>query len=738
MPVVRTESNLCKRCYACVRNCPVKAIKVEGGQASVSEASCITCGACKNVCSQSAKRIRRDVDSVKHLLDKKGVAVALLAPSFVSAFDVPSEQVAGALKAVGFNRVCEVAHGAELVAQEYHRLFAATRPAEPLLTSPCPAVINLIEKHFPRLVNQLIPVVSPMIASARVVRKLYGERAGIVFIGPCVAKKSEITHPSVTGEVDYVLTFSELKELFTELGVNPAAAASVEFDGPDTTMGAAFPLVGGLLKAANLENDILQEHFVTVEGRRDVLETLQAIEKRQFAPALIDILFCRGCIDGPDFNGTQSMNLRRQKVVDFVKQRRLAREKTAPVTIKLSRKFMAQSRKTLHPSEHELRSILKATGKFKESDELNCGACGYDTCRDKAVAVYQGLAESNMCLPFLLHKSEQEIAHYRQEIELMETFSGISRQIVGDSKKIKAAKNFVLKAAQSMSTVLLLGESGTGKGLFARAIHFGGNRKEGPFIKVNCSAIPETLLESELFGYEEGSFTGAQKGGKIGKFELANNGTIFLDEIGDMPLNMQAKLLRVLQEREIERVGGHHSIPIDVRIIAATNKELREGIKAGHFREDLYYRLDVLTISIPPLREMSSDIPVLVNSLIERTCKKHHIPPKSVSEEVVSVFCRYPWPGNVRELENMLERLLNLVEDDVIGIDHLPPHLWQHVQSTRYLSTGASLDCMTAEVERDAIVNALKATKNNRSKAAKLLGLHRSTFYEKLKRYELL
>lgn len=738
LPVIKTESDYCKRCYACVRNCPVKAIKVENGKASVSDFICIACGACINVCSQNAKKVQNDVEGVKQLLERNGVSVALLAPSFVAAFDLPPAQLLGALKSAGFGKVCEVAYGAELVAREYSRLYAGKRPDETVMSSPCPAVINLIEKHFPRLIHQLIPVISPMIASARVARHLYGERAGIVFIGPCVAKKSEIVHPSVTGEVDYVLTFSELKELFRITETDAASASPAEFDGPKSSLGGAFPLPGGLLKAAGLRDDILEENHLSVEGLDEVMETLRAIEARQFAPALVDILFCRGCINGPDMQEGLSLSQRRKKVADYVRQRARDSHPAATIPVDLGRKFSAVAKKKVRPGEHEIREILKSTGKFHLSDELNCGACGYDTCRDKAMAVYLGLAEVNMCLPFLLRKSEQEITHYRQEIERMETFSGISRQISGESVKIKAAKNFVLKAAQSASTVLLLGESGTGKGLFARAIHFGGNRKDGPFIKVNCSAIPETLLESELFGYEEGSFSGAQKGGKLGKFELGNGGTIFLDEIGDMPYNMQAKLLRVLQEREIERVGGHHSIPVDVRIIAATNKDLREEIKAGHFREDLYYRLDVLSISIPPLREMADDIPLLVDKLIERICKKHHIPPKSVSDEVLGIFCRYPWPGNVRELENMLERLLNLVEDCTIGIDHLPPHLWQHVQSSRYVAPGAKLEHMTAEVERDAIVNALKATKNNRSKAARMLGLHRSTFYEKLNRYNLL
>jgi len=738
VPIVKTESELCKRCYACLRNCPVKAIRVKDGQVSVTESICITCGTCKNVCSQGAKLVRNDVAGVKQLLLRKSMGVALLAPSFVAAFEAPPEQVVGAIKAVGFDKVCEVAYGAELVAREYSRLYANKRPAAPLITSPCPAIINLVEKYYPRLIAQLIPVVSPMIASARVARKLYGEQTGIVFIGPCVAKKSEVDHLSVAGEVDFVLTFSELKELFAENGIALASVQPASFDGPSATLGGVFPLSGGLLKAARLQNDILDQSNVVVEGLREVMETLDAIEAKQFSSALVDILFCRGCIDGPDLCDARSSNLRRKKVANYVHQRANFVSPAPAVFVDLARKFTAQAKKKVKPSEENIREILKVTGKFKDTDELNCGACGYNTCRDKAVAVYLELAEVNMCLPFLLHKSQQEISHYRQEIERMEVLSGISRQIIGNSKQIQAAKNFVLKAAQSSSTVLLLGESGTGKGLFARAIHFGGARKEGPFIKVNCSAIPESLLESELFGYEEGSFSGAQKGGKTGKFQVADGGTIFLDEIGDMPLNMQAKMLRVLHEREIERVGGHYSIPIDVRIIAATNKDLRKEIKLGSFREDLFYRLDVLTLSLPSLREVPADIPQLVENLVERICKKYHIHPKAVSDEVMSIFCHYSWPGNVRELENILERLLNMVEDRIICVEHLPVYLWQHIQSDRYLKTGPSLSNMTAEIEKEAIVNALRATKNNRSKAAKILGLHRSTFYEKLNRYNLL
>lgn len=736
MSIVSTEVNLCRRCYACVRNCPVKAIKVDSGRVSVSDSACISCGLCKNVCAQRAKRVRNDVQEVLACLGRKTV-VALLAPAFPAAFAVPPERVVGALRLAGFKKVMEVAFGAELVAAEYSRLYGGKGLEKPLLSSACPAVVNLIEQHFPQLITNLVPLVSPMVAAARVARKLYGERTTVVFFGPCVAKKSEAAHPSVSPETDFVLTFSELQELLAAKGVSMDKAPPLLPDAPATGLGGAFPLSGGLLKTAGLQHDILNEAHVVVEGRQQVLETLRAIESQQFSPTLVDILFCRGCLDGPDMPDSLSFSQRKRKVAEFVNRPQQPREFPTNIKISLNRKFAVRSQKLLQPTEKQLREILQATAKFRPEDELNCGACGYDSCREKAVAVCRGFAEINMCLPFLLHKSEQEIERYKEEIERMKTYRGIMQLIVGEHRKVREAKEFVLKAAQSSSTVLLLGESGTGKGLYARAIHSGGARREGPFVKVNCGAIPENLLESELFGYEEGSFTGAQKGGKPGKFELAHQGTIFLDEIGDLPYNMQAKLLRVLQEKEIERVGGRHSIPVDARIIAATNKDLREEVRRGNFREDLYYRLDVLSICVPPLREITSDIPLLMENLLERICQKLHLPPKTVREEVVSVFCRYPWPGNVRELENILERLLNLVEGDVISVEHLPLHFWQHVQTSRCLAAGHSLQKLTAELEREAIENALRTTGNNRSKAAELLGLHRSTLYEKLNRYNL-
>lgn len=238
--------------------------------------------------------------------------------------------------------------------------------------------------------------------------------------------------------------------------------------------------------------------------------------------------------------------------------------------------------------------------------------------------------------------------------------------IIGESESIKRVKKNALKAAESSSTILITGESGTGKEMFARAIHFHSSRGDRPFITINCAAIPEELLESELFGYEEGAFTGAKKGGKLGMFERANKGTIFLDEIGDMSIHLQAKLLRVLQEKEIQKVGGKSGIKVDVRIISATNKNLPELVENGMFREDLYYRLNVLPIELPSLKERKGDIPLLVDYMVKVYSKKLDKNISGVSEEVLNMLEEYNWPGNIRELQNVIEFCINMTNENII------------------------------------------------------------------------
>jgi transcriptional regulator with PAS, ATPase and Fis domain len=246
------------------------------------------------------------------------------------------------------------------------------------------------------------------------------------------------------------------------------------------------------------------------------------------------------------------------------------------------------------------------------------------------------------------------------------------QKIIGDSRVILKAKNIAKKAARTPSTVLITGDSGTGKELFAQAIHDMSIYSEGPLISVNCSAIPEGLLESELFGYEEGAFTDARKGGKMGKFELANKGTIFLDEIGDMPHFMQAKILRVLQDRTIEPVGGTRKRKVNVRIIAATNQNLEKMIEQGTFREDLYYRLNIIRLELPSLKERVEDIPKLMERFIEKYCNEFGFDQKVVSDSAMTLFMHYKWPGNVREVINVAEVLVSMTDENIITPEDLP------------------------------------------------------------------
>ncbi|SMB98058.1 PAS domain S-box-containing protein [Thermanaeromonas toyohensis ToBE] len=329
---------------------------------------------------------------------------------------------------------------------------------------------------------------------------------------------------------------------------------------------------------------------------------------------------------------------------------------------------------------------------------------------------------------------ENRLLLYKDELEFLQENLSPWVAIQGISPQIKELKKLAARVAQGEANVLLLGESGTGKDLFARAIHQASRRRKEPFIKINCAAIPENLLEAELFGYEEGAFTGAARGGKPGKFELADGGTVFLDEIGDLPLSMQPKLLRVLQERSFERIGGRKTLNVDVRIIAATNKDLVSLVKEGKFRLDLYYRLAVITLHIPPLRERPMDIEPICRSLIQKFNIKYMLEVQGLSPKVKELFEEYSWPGNVRELENVLEYAFNFLdpEDKLILPEHLPPTFPQSISSG-----GFELKKAVALAEQEAIKKALLAAKGNKQEAARLLGIHPSGLYQKLKKYNL-
>lgn len=331
---------------------------------------------------------------------------------------------------------------------------------------------------------------------------------------------------------------------------------------------------------------------------------------------------------------------------------------------------------------------------------------------------------------------QTELEYYKGELQRHQGTRYYLDNIIGGSSRMRELKALVSKVARNDSTVLIRGESGTGKELFAHALHNASPRSHRPFVKVNCAALPENLLESELFGYAEGAFTGARKGGKIGKFELADGGTIFLDEIGDMPVNMQAKLLRVLQEKEIERLGENRPLKVDVRVVAATNRNLEEMVQQGLFREDLFYRLNVVVLDVPPLRDRREDIPALVNALLKKLAHRLGCPRKAIDPPAMECLLSHRWPGNIRELENVLERVLNIVEEDVITASHLPFYL-RREEMEQAAEVVRPLKEAVENLERVMIVRALEATAGDSLAAAKLLQVGKSTFYEKLTRYEI-
>jgi len=304
---------------------------------------------------------------------------------------------------------------------------------------------------------------------------------------------------------------------------------------------------------------------------------------------------------------------------------------------------------------------------------------------------------------------------------------------IGESASMGKIKSQALQASTSSSTVLICGESGTGKELLAQSIHNSSDRFKRPFIKVDCAAILADLAEAELFGYEGGAFTGALRHGKPGKFELADGGTIFLDEIGNMPLSLQGRLLRVIQEKEIERVGGTRTKKIDVRIIAASNRNLYKLTEEGRFRKELYYRIKVLDITIPPLRKHTKDIPLLLYYFLSKFNKKFGKQIKGVTEEVLAFLKTYHWPGNIRELENIIERAVSCCRHDLIKIDHLGINSWVQNNNLEHLVLAETKKELAKEADKKAIVNALIITSGNKSRAAKLLGISRTTLYDKLK-----
>lgn len=443
--IVSTIGQNCKRCYSCVRECPANAIKVEEGQAVVIAERCISCGHCVKVCTQNAKMVDSDIERVLYDLIPTGECVAIVAPSFAASFPNSYDKLPTALRKLGFTQIVETAFGADLISRKYLEYYSSNH-GKTIISSPCPAIYNYIEKYYPELINNLAPIVSPMVAAGRYLKKKYGKNTSVVFIGPCVAKKSEYKDPNTTQSIDAVLTFTELNQIFDLLNISLEVLEESNFDPPYSNLGKSFPLVGGLLKTANISSDILEKEVIIVDGKNKVKQIIKDIADNKIQSKFIDILFCEGCINGPAIESNLNYFSKREKVIEYFEKNIKNVDKNVwkneidnSGNLDLSRIFEPNDKRRQMPTEEKIREILQRTNKFHKSDELNCGACGYPTCRENAIAIAKGLAEEEMCLPYLIDKLEtayKELHDTKDQLHNSEKLASIGQLAAGVAHEI--------------------------------------------------------------------------------------------------------------------------------------------------------------------------------------------------------------------------------------------------------------------------------------------------------------
>jgi signal transduction histidine kinase/Fe-S-cluster-containing hydrogenase component 2 len=409
--IIETIDDRCKVCYTCVRDCPAKAIKIIGGQAQIMPERCIACGNCVRVCRQKAKRYKNSLPEVLEILKSSSEKVAIVAPSFPSEFhDTNSSHLVGMLRKCGFTKVCQVAYGADLVAKAYKKLLNENNNSSFIATS-CPAIVFYVEKYRSEKIQSLAPICSPMIASARDAKKRFGKNAKVIFIGPCIAKKVEaLRYPE---SVDAVLTYEELRQLFKDSLENISSSQpNDDFDPPHPKLGMLFPMSRGLLQAADIVEDLLSQNIVATDGKNNFVSAIDEFAKGEFEPRLLELLCCKGgCINGPGTNNDISQQKKRKLISNYAvhQMKNIQAEIADENYVDVSAIYYADDVRTPKPSESQLKEILERMGKILLEDELDCGACGYTSCRDHARAIFYGLAESEMCLPYVIKRLKKSL-----------------------------------------------------------------------------------------------------------------------------------------------------------------------------------------------------------------------------------------------------------------------------------------------------------------------------------------